>query len=307
MPNSEKPKTKKRSNKNNANKNQCGYCGKLFKSLFAYKNHLLIHTNEKPYKCESCNKDFRTIAALSTHERIHNDYRPYQCDLCLKSFKQMAHLKDHKILHSDNAPQHVCTICQASFLKKSNLKAHTRLHTKEKPFKCADCLAEFSYMHLLQRHASKVHKRSVNKAYTLTETYETLEPDGEENKNGTLETEVYHYIDTLAVDDDELDNNIAESEILDVSSSEVELVVEPQIEQPSFDDMSCAVPDIEPTESYIQIHSLNSLLSQPSDEDFIEEINDDSNHINEQKVNIFVSEETQMTSSVFTPVFKNDF
>lgn len=169
---------------------QCGYCGKIFKSLFVYKNHILIHTNEKPYECESCEKKFRTIASLTIHQRIHDDFRPYQCEICLKSFRQISHLKDHKILHLENIPQHSCSICQASFTKKSNLKAHMRIHAKEKPFKCADCSAEFSYLHLLQRHAGKVHKRSVHKVYTIntTEQYQSIDtiPDDNFDHNDTV-------------------------------------------------------------------------------------------------------------------------
>lgn len=195
------PSTKRSKNDETKISKQCGYCGKMFKSLFVYKNHILIHTNEKPYECETCEKKFRTIASLTVHQRIHDDFRPYQCELCLKSFRQMSHLKDHKILHLENVPQHSCSICQTSFTKKSNLKAHMRIHSKEKPFKCADCSAEFSYLHLLQRHAGKVHKRCVYKVYTVNTTDEIYEMEETEH----VKFEQYQYIDTEV--DDNCDNN----------------------------------------------------------------------------------------------------
>ncbi|XP_065363298.1 zinc finger protein 91-like [Calliphora vicina] len=292
-------KTYKRTKTENVNKNQCGHCGKLFKSPFAYKNHLLIHTNEKPYECESCNKKFRTIAALTTHQRIHDDYRPYQCELCLKSFKQTAHLKEHKLLHLDNVPQHICSICQAPFAKKGNLKVHMRIHTKEKPFKCADCSAEFSYMHLLQRHASKVHSRSIHKVYTLNDTDESIENDDSAKSNGAVESELYHYIDTVT--DDDYDHDVAD--VVDLiednqeiygSSPGLEIINdESAIEQHIFED-EYGTRESEPIVDYIQIHSLDSIRS-----DLADGIDDYENHITEQKVDLFVSEETKLTRSVY--------
>lgn len=206
---------------------QCGYCGKFFKSLFSYKNHTLIHTNEKPHECETCKKKFRTIAALMTHQRIHDDYRPYQCNVCLKSFKQSSHLKEHKILHLDNAPQFKCTVCQSSFVKRSNLNAHMQIHTTEKPFKCADCTAEFTYMHLLQQHAHKVHNRKISKEYTEPEVIDLVEPDNNsEICDESLELKILYFINTVNDESgteeilNENENSAAECEILTGNESE---------------------------------------------------------------------------------------
>ncbi|XP_046801412.1 zinc finger protein 502-like [Lucilia cuprina] len=294
-------KKNKRAKAENTNQNQCGQCGKLFKSSFAYKNHLLIHTNEKPYECESCNKKFRTIAALTTHQRIHDDYRPYQCDLCLKSFKQTAHLKEHKLLHSDSAPQHVCTICQASFNKKSNLNAHMRIHTKEKPFKCADCSAEFTYMHLLQRHASKVHNRSAHKVYIINESYEAIEAHDIVKSNDIFESELY--IDTVT--DDDLDHNVADivdlsedDHVICRSSSELEIINDELAVDDKSDVETCALKS-QTVFDNVQIHSIDSIQSQSHEKEFVNGTEDCENHIIEQKVDLFVSEETKLTRSIY--------
>ncbi|XP_037816722.1 zinc finger protein 708-like [Lucilia sericata] len=293
-------KKNKRTKAESANQNQCGQCGKLFKSSFAYKNHLLIHTNEKPYECETCNKKFRTIAALTTHQRIHDDYRPYQCDLCLKSFKQTAHLKEHKLLHSDSAPQHVCTICQAPFNKKSNLKAHMRIHSKEKPFKCADCSAEFTYMSLLQRHASKVHNRSAHKVYIINESDETIEAHDIIKSNSMLESELY--IDTVT--DDDFDPNVAnivhlieDDHEMYRSSSELEIINDEPAIAEKTDVETCALESQTIFDS-VQILSIDSIQSQSHETEFVNGAEDCENHIIEQKVDLFVSEETKLTSSV---------
>ncbi|TMW44607.1 hypothetical protein DOY81_010310 [Sarcophaga bullata] len=293
----QKGKVSKRIRSNDSKKYQCGYCGKIFKSSFPYKNHILIHTNEKPHECETCKKKFRTIAALITHQRIHDDYRPYQCDVCLKSFKQISHLKEHKFLHLGNAPQYTCSVCQSSFVKKSNLKAHLQVHATEKPFKCAECTAEFTYMHLLQQHANRVHNRKISKEYVESEIIDLVERDNNvEICNESLEPKILYFINTSESGTEEVFGGNEKSVV------ECEMQSEKEFEKFYISNDNKFAFNEDNFIDYIHLESSNSVQSLLTDEvHYPGNICGEEIYTTEENAEIFVNEETVFTDIAFKP------
>lgn len=293
----QKGKVSKRVRSNDSKKYQCGYCGKIFKSSFPYKNHILIHTNEKPHECETCKKRFRTIAALTTHQRVHDDYRPYQCDVCLKCFKQISHLKEHKFLHLANAPQYTCSVCQSSFVKKSNLKVHMQVHATEKPFKCAECAAEFSYMHLLQQHANRVHNRKISKEYVEPEIIDLVGADNNsEILDESWKPKILYFIDTVPVESGTEEvfggNKKSAAECEMQSEKEVEKCYTSNNDKFPFNDDNFV--------DYIHLESSNSVQSLLTDElHYPGNIYEEEIHTTKENAEIFVNEETVFTDITF--------
>ncbi|XP_034117430.1 zinc finger protein 501 isoform X2 [Drosophila sulfurigaster albostrigata] len=85
-------------------KKQCHVCKNKFRQLTTLRNHMKIHTDERPYKCKHCDKAFRQISTLTNHVKIHTGEKPFTCNICAKDFRQQStlinHIKTHKADHS---------------------------------------------------------------------------------------------------------------------------------------------------------------------------------------------------------------
>ena len=61
----------------------CKYCFKDLSSRQNLREHMYIHTGEKPYICNEpgCNQTFRQGSLLSIHRRIHSEVKKGRRDL----------------------------------------------------------------------------------------------------------------------------------------------------------------------------------------------------------------------------------
>lgn len=50
---------------------QCNVCGKVLSRSDNLKNHMRMHTGEKPYSCKFCGRKFKWPSGLRNHEDIH--------------------------------------------------------------------------------------------------------------------------------------------------------------------------------------------------------------------------------------------
>ena len=134
---------------------QCETCGKQFQLGKDFRNHVRLHTGEKPYQCMKCGKFFRSDQLLRQHFRIHSDVESYKCRTCEKTFKTLSSRWQHERTHSGEKP-YDCKTCNKRFALPCNLKAHQIIHTDEKPFKCDICNKSFNQSQVLSRH-KKTH------------------------------------------------------------------------------------------------------------------------------------------------------
>lgn len=85
----------------------CSYseCGKTYVNSSIFKRHIqACHSSSKRFQCSNCGKCLASGQNLKEHMFIHTRQKPYVCPYpaCGASFRQGTHLSSHKKLeHSD--------------------------------------------------------------------------------------------------------------------------------------------------------------------------------------------------------------
>ena len=73
----------------------CPVCKASFSKVGNLNVHILIHSDEKPYKCAHCERGFSHQSTLKSHVLIHNGEKPQSCSRCDYTCRQVGTLNSH--------------------------------------------------------------------------------------------------------------------------------------------------------------------------------------------------------------------
>lgn len=106
-------------------KYSCNSCSKRYFRARHLQIHLKnAHLPSKKLECPICHKVFKAVNNLKQHLHLHSDERPYVCDYegCDKSFKQKPGLQQHiRFMHNSND-----TYCKTCRKRVPDLEKHMK-------------------------------------------------------------------------------------------------------------------------------------------------------------------------------------
>ncbi|CAH0404374.1 unnamed protein product [Chilo suppressalis] len=140
----------------------CETCGKSFYNIYSLRNHVIAHTDARPFECDVCKQRFKTRSQIINHVKGHDSFKQYACEQCGRRFKLKQQLNSHSIIHTDLMP-HVCSYCNKAFRFKNLMIQHVRLHTGVKPYSCDPCGRDFTNWSNYNKHMKRRHNMNMSK------------------------------------------------------------------------------------------------------------------------------------------------
>uniref|UniRef100_A0A3B4YCM9 Zinc finger and BTB domain containing 41 n=1 Tax=Seriola lalandi dorsalis TaxID=1841481 RepID=A0A3B4YCM9_SERLL len=157
---------------------KCAICLKTFNRRPHLQEHMILHTQDRPFKCSFCDEYFKSrFARLKHQEKYH--LGPFPCEICGRQFNDSGNRKRHiecthggkrkwtcfvcgkshqDILDGGSVGEkpHLCSICGQSFRHGSSYRLHLRVHHDDKRYECDECGKTFIRHDHLTKH-QKIH------------------------------------------------------------------------------------------------------------------------------------------------------
>ncbi|KFB38378.1 hypothetical protein ZHAS_00005732 [Anopheles sinensis] len=141
----------------------CDFTAETYRTMYMHKRtkHMTMH------KCEVCKKEFPFAANLREHMTVHTGEKPYRCEVCDRSFRHSAMYRRHLLTHSDTGSSHSCELCKKSFKMARYLQAHMLTHSSERNFICGICGNTYKTKGELKKHTQSKHANEFNGDYVI--------------------------------------------------------------------------------------------------------------------------------------------
>jgi len=125
----------------------CETCGKEYSKLSKYNDHVLTHSDVKPFDCKLCPKRFYSRSGLHKHvNACHEQTRTFECNICDKKFHLSETLSRHRIVHTPKDQREVfsCDNCHTILSTIQSYKKHLKRNCiNSGMYKCVKCKLKF--------------------------------------------------------------------------------------------------------------------------------------------------------------------
>lgn len=132
----------------------CSECVKVFKTLWALKDHKERLHSAKKIKCPKCPRMVSTERLLQRHD--DRDHRAAICKLCFIQFPSKTALK----LHMNRHGQYKCLVCEKLFVNRQSFQVHMKTCGKEEAKQrvyCDICNQSYNWKNALRTHLKIKH------------------------------------------------------------------------------------------------------------------------------------------------------